>query len=266
MNSPAAMRASKRSSRCRSSAERTGLRASGSLPCVSMAWVYIRSRSWSSTDRSVDDRTFGYPCASGAVGWRPGCQRPESRIRGTDPMKKDTPSKTAWRVALARAAHQVIDPAPRVFDDPIALRIVGEAHAQALRSGRGRHGATYARRMRAFVVARSRIAEDELAAAVARGVRQYVVLGAGLDTFAWRNPHAAAGLRVFEVDHPATQAWKRRLVAAAGLPVEGCAAFVPVEFETQSWLGALLSAGFRPDVPTHFAWLGVTMYLSRAQI
>lgn len=174
-------------------------------------------------------------------------------------MKKDRPSLTAQRVALARAAHQIVDPAPRVLEDPLAARILGGEPAvrQHLR-----HHTPFARRMRAFVVARSRFAEDELAAAVARGAHQYVLLGAGLDTFAWRN---AAAVRVFEVDHPSTQAMKRRFVADAGLDPQR-ATFVAVDFARESWLQRLEAAGFRRDVPTHFAWLGVTMYLSREEI
>jgi methyltransferase (TIGR00027 family) len=131
-------------------------------------------------------------------------------------MREDRPSLTAYRVALSRAAHQLFDD-PRVLDDPLALRIIGTQGAEELRSNRHRCAATPGRYLRAFVVARSRLAEDLLADAVQRGVRQYVVLGAGLDTFAYRNPYPVSLLEVFEVDHPATQAWKRRLLAAAGL-------------------------------------------------
>lgn len=179
-------------------------------------------------------------------------------------MQQDRPSITALRVAMARAAHQVIDAAPRVFDDPFALRILGAERAAEVQRGGRRLRSIFARRMRAFVVARSRVAEDELAQGVERGVRQYVVLGAGLDTFALRNPYAAQGLRAFEVDHPATQAWKRQLLAQAGL--QDAATFVPVDFAAQSWLDALRASGFRDDVPTHVAWLGVAMYLSPADV
>ena len=120
-------------------------------------------------------------------------------------MQEGTFSKTAQRVAIRRAAHQLLDE-PRVLDDPLALRIIGFDAERALRSDPKEHHA-FSRAFRAFMVARSRYAEDELTRAVGHGVSQYVVLGAGLDTFAYRNPHP--GLRVFEVDHPATQAWKR---------------------------------------------------------
>ena len=111
------------------------------------------------------------------------------------------------------------------------------------------------------MAARSRYAEDELACAVARGVRQYVVLGAGLDTFAYRNPHA--GLRVFEVDHPATQAWKREQLEAAGIVIPGGLTFVPVDFERQTLAEGLGQSGFDSSAAAFFSWLGVTPYLTR---
>src|SRR5215813_10168046 len=120
-------------------------------------------------------------------------------------MIEGEPSRTAHRVALRRAAHQLWDN-PRVLDDPVALKIVGPDAAEGLSRSERAEGA-FEKYLRAFIVARSRYAEDQLADAVRLGVRQYVVLGAGLDTFAYRNPFEH--LRVFEVDHAATQAWKR---------------------------------------------------------
>jgi methyltransferase (TIGR00027 family) len=118
--------------------------------------------------------------------------------------------------------------------------------------------------MRLFIAARSRFAEERLAAAVARGVRQYVVLGAGLDTFAQRNPFE--GLRVFEVDHPATQAWKRERLRQAGLPPSASLAYAPVDFERQTLAAGLAAAGFQTEAPAVFAWLGVVVYLTRAAV
>lgn len=114
--------------------------------------------------------------------------------------------------------------------------------------------------MRAFLVARSRYAEDNLQRAVAEGVRQYVLLGAGLDTFAYRNNHA--GLRAFEVDHPATQAWKRELLARSQIAIPASLRFVPVDFEVQSLPEQLLTQGFDSNAPAYFAWLGVVPYLT----
>jgi methyltransferase (TIGR00027 family) len=181
-------------------------------------------------------------------------------------MIENVPSKTAYRVAMRRAAHQLLD-SPVVFDDPFALRIIAPADAAELRANPGQYDQSrLARYLRAFLCARSRWAEDELGRAVASGVRQYVLLGAGLDTFAYRNPHAALGLRVFEVDHPATQQWKRERVREGGLTVPDSLTFVPVDFETQQLGDQLLRAGLRRDEPSFFAWLGVVPYLSLASV
>jgi methyltransferase (TIGR00027 family) len=156
-----------------------------------------------------------------------------------------SPSRTAWRVATRRAAHQILD-VPPVFPDPLALQIVG-----------GDTGNESSDDLRMFLAVRSRYAEDELAAAVARGVTQYVVLGAGLDTFAYRNPYPQ--LKVFEVDHPATQAWKRERLAETGIAIPESMQFAPVDFETET----LANAGLRTDQVTFFSWLGVVPYLTR---
>jgi methyltransferase (TIGR00027 family) len=120
--------------------------------------------------------------------------------------------------------------------------------------------------MRLFIAARSRFAEENLATAVARGVRQYVVLGAGLDTFAHRNPFTEQGLRVFEVDYPATQAWKQRRLADAGLISPASLTFAPVDFERQTLADGLAAAGFDAAAPAFFSWLGVAVYLTRTAI
>lgn len=109
---------------------------------------------------------------------------------------------------------------------------------------------------------RSRYAEDELACAVRRGVHQYVVLGAGLDTFAYRNPHIEQGLRVFEVDYPATQAWKRERLQAANIEIPDSVVFAGTDFERQDLRAALSVTGFRNDQPAFFSWLGVVPYLT----
>ena len=180
-------------------------------------------------------------------------------------MLKDRPSLTAQRVALSRAAHQLYDQ-PRILEDPIALAIIGARAESQIRHHRRRFEVPLARHLRAFLVARSRVADEALGAAVARGVRQYVVLGAGLDTFAFRNPYCDSLLRVFEVDHPATQAWKRRRLAAAGLEPPRSLTFVPIDFETQSLAAVLPEAGLHSEQPTFFSWLGVTMYLTAASV
>lgn len=174
-------------------------------------------------------------------------------------MQEGKFSKTAYRVAVRRAAHQILDH-PKVLDDPLALRIIGAEAAEDLRTNPKEHPA-FSRAFRAFMAARSRYAEDELAAAVAKGVKQYVVLGAGLDTFAYRNPHG--GVRVFEVDHPDTQAWKRERLLAGDIGIPPSLTFVPVDFERQTLAAGLNSSGFDANAPAFFSWLGVTPYLTR---
>jgi methyltransferase (TIGR00027 family) len=175
-------------------------------------------------------------------------------------LEPGQPSRTAWSAALQRAAHQLLE-VPPVFDDPLALRIVGAQGVAWLGHNLERYRTLESRAMRAFLAVRSRYAEDNLARAVARSVRQYVVLGAGLDTFGYRNPHR--GLRVFEVDHPATQAWKRGRLRDQAIEVPRSLTYAPVDFETQTLAGGLQAAGFRPNRPAFFSWLGVVIYLSR---
>lgn len=164
---------------------------------------------------------------------------------------------------MRRAAHQLFDN-PKVLDDPIALPILGEkVQEQVLLEGR-KIFARASRYVRAFMVVRSRLAEDELDAAVARGASQYVILGAGLDSFAYRNPYEAGRLRVFEVDHPATQKWKRERLAAGQIQIPASVTFAPVDFERESLNDGLAAAGFDPRKITFFSWLGVTPYLTRA--
>src|ERR1700689_2758722 len=155
-------------------------------------------------------------------------------------------SRTAHRVAIRRAAAQLLDH-PKVLDDPLALRIIGPEAADDLRSNPKEHHA-FSRAFRAFMAARSRYAEDELARAVAHGVTQYVVLGAGLDTFAYRNPHPE--LRVFEVDHPATQTWKREQLTAASIPIPPSLTFVPIDFEQQMLADGLAHSAFSASALT----------------
>jgi methyltransferase (TIGR00027 family) len=172
------------------------------------------------------------------------------------------PSSTAQRVAMKRAAHQLLDD-PKVFDDPLALHMVGKEHASALRADPRQFEATaLSPYLRAFVAARSRYAEDELALGVRRGVCQYVILGAGLDTFAYRNPHPHGLLHVFEVDHPTTQTWKRARLKEAGIPLPNDLTFAPVDFETQTLAERLVGAGYDSGKCTFFSWLGVTEYLT----
>ena len=176
-------------------------------------------------------------------------------------MDPGEPSRTARAAAFHRAAHQVLEHG-RIFADPLAIRILGEDADSVAREAEQRPSG---RRMRIFIAARTRFAEDALAAAVERGVRQLVVLGAGLDTYAYRSPFRGR-LPVFEVDHPATQAWKRQRLAEAAIPLPAWLTFAPVDFERQTLAGGLHAAGFDPAQQSFFTWLGVVPYLTEEAV
>jgi methyltransferase (TIGR00027 family) len=167
------------------------------------------------------------------------------------------PSRTALGVAIHRAVHQSAE-GGRIFADPFAAPILGP-DADTLIAQRS---APEHRYMRFFVAVRSRFAQDSLAAAMARGIRQVVVLGAGLDTTALRNP----GLAVFEVDHPVTQEWKRQQLARMNIALPAGLRFAPVDFERQKISDGLALAGFDAGAPAFFVWLGVVPYLTRDAI
>jgi len=164
-------------------------------------------------------------------------------------------SRTALRVAQRRAIHQVLDQ-PCVLADAIAIPLLGPEFSYD--PVREMH--PFARAFRAFMAVRSRYAEDRLAKAVANGVEQYVILGAGLDTFAYRNPFRQ--LRIFEVDFPATQEWKRGLLGAASIAMPDYVTFVPLDFEHMTLAAGLNAAGFDATKPAFFGWLGVVPYLT----
>src|SRR3984957_5351417 len=176
-------------------------------------------------------------------------------------MIEARPSRTALRVAMRRAAHQIFDH-PKVLDDAIAMPIIGPRAAAKLRAENPGAFGKYGLSIRAFMVARSRYAEDALARSIARGAGQYVILGAGLDTFAYRNPYSESALRVFEVDFPATQEWKRRNLQEARITTPASVTYAPVDFEHQTLQEGLRLAGFDSTKPAFFSWLGVTMYLT----
>jgi methyltransferase (TIGR00027 family) len=180
-------------------------------------------------------------------------------------MFDDKASATAQGAALHRAAHQLLDH-PAVFPDPLALRIIGPEAEKALRGGESRHILPGAAGLRAFLAVRSRFTEDCLAEAMARGIGQYVLLGAGLDTFAYRGAFDPAGLRIFEVDHPATQEWKRGRLKDAGIAVPSSVFFAPVDFERETVAEGLMLAGFDLTTSAFFAWLGVVPYLTREAV
>lgn len=175
-------------------------------------------------------------------------------------------SRTALGTAYLRAVHQLFDAPPRILDDPVAVLLLGPAALQRIHNAPESYQTPERRALRAHVVLRSRFAEDRLAAAVLRGVTQYVVLGAGFDTFALRQPPWAQALKILEVDHRETQDMKRARLAAAGLTMPANGDFADVDFERELLRDGLLRCHFSLDQPTFFSWLGVTMYLKEDAI
>ncbi len=175
-------------------------------------------------------------------------------------------SRTALATAYMRAVHQLFDGEPRILEDPIVVRLIGETALQQINDPANRYRSSEIGALRAHVVLRSRFAEDRLAAAVLRGVTQYVILGAGLDTFAYRQPGWARALEIIEVDHVGTQTMKRSSLTAAGLAVPENVTFANVDFEHESLRDGLLRYEASLDEPTFFSWLGVTVYLNEDAI
>ena len=177
-------------------------------------------------------------------------------------MRGRQPSQTARAAAAYRALHQKLDGGV-IFRDPLASKLLDDETRPRLDDIAADDSL---RPWRLFIAARSRFSEDALAASVAGGVRQVVILGAGLDTFSLRNPHGDQGVRVFEVDHPATQEWKRERLQRAGLAVPASLTFAPIDFERESLADGLKAVGFRADRPAFFQWLGVVPYLTREAV
>ena len=183
--------------------------------------------------------------------------RQPSPGRQTD-RQAGQPSATALTAAAARAAHLIVDDEPRIFTDPLAASLLGD-QADELISYHTRHGThPVLSGARVQVACRSRYTQHALARA---GASQYVILGAGLDSFAYRGG-LAGRVQVFEVDHPASQEAKRVALAAGGIPVPGNVTFVPADLAADSLSRCLASAGFDASAPAVFGWLGVTMYLT----
>jgi methyltransferase (TIGR00027 family) len=176
-------------------------------------------------------------------------------------MRADAaPDPTAIRVALWRALHVAHDPPPHVLTDVIGLALANPGDDWRQRPDMDPQGT---RPFRASIVARARFLEDLVAAEVHRGIGQYVILGAGLDTFAQRST-LGPSLRIFEIDRPGPQAWKQHRLAELDLAIPAWLRFVPVDFEAgRSWLEPLVAAGFDPHAPAVIASTGVSMYLSR---
>jgi methyltransferase (TIGR00027 family) len=180
-------------------------------------------------------------------------------IQDHDSVPNPVPKPSALRVAIIRAAHQLLD-VPLVFEDSLALRVLGNEEAERLRRDLLRYNAPALLSLRASLVVRSRLAEDEWAQARGCGVRQYVILGAGLDTYAYRHL-ADDDSRIYEVDLPSMQRWKRGRLRMAGIEEPASLTFVSTDFESSTLADALANAGFSRSEPAFFSWLGVTMYL-----
>lgn len=181
-------------------------------------------------------------------------------------MTERNASVTARGVAVSRAAHQLIDGVPPILDDTVIVRLLGPDIEAAIRGDLDRYQSAPARGLRSHVVLRSRVAEDALREAVAHGITQYVLLGAGLDTFSYRQPEWARSLQIAEVDQPASQADKRRLLADAGIEIPSNVRYADVDFERETLSEGLRRCGIPFERPTFFSWLGVTMYLTREAI
>lgn len=167
---------------------------------------------------------------------------------------------------MVRAAHMVLDGEPKILNDPTVLQLLGPAALARIHSVAGNAQSDAARGLRAHVVLRSRFAEDRLADAVMRGVTQYVILGAGGDTFAYRQPEWARGIRIYEVDHMASQEDKRERLRAAGVDVPPNVRYAAIDFESTTLRDGLAAGSVDLAAPTFFSWLGVTMYLTESAI
>jgi methyltransferase (TIGR00027 family) len=171
------------------------------------------------------------------------------------------PSRTAVLTAVARALHRE-EPPPWVLDDPLALQLAGDEGAEVIRRFRAELATETLLSFTRWVCVRARLPEDIVETAFAKGVRQYVILGAGLDSFAYRRPALLDDLHVFEVDHPASQAWKRQRLEQMGVPPPSQLTYASIDFENQTLRQGLMSAGFDFAAPAVFSWIGVTMYLT----
>jgi methyltransferase (TIGR00027 family) len=180
-------------------------------------------------------------------------------------MLADQPSQSMICTAMRRAAHQLLD-RPRIFEDPVAVGLIPEASEHAVLGTIDEQRAPLSTLFRALFAFRSRFAEDRLAEAAFRGVRQYVVVGAGLDTFAWRQPSFANNMRIFYVDHPCSLAWTTAQFRRRGLPTPPNLSFVAADLEAQEVAIALDEHGFEREAGAFCSVLGVMQYLSREAV
>jgi methyltransferase (TIGR00027 family) len=181
-------------------------------------------------------------------------------------MNNPEGSLTSLGAAGLRAAHQLLDGEPKLFSDPVILQLLEPGHIEEIKASASQFQHPETLRLRSRIALRSRYAEDRLMLAYARGVRQYLLLGAGLDTFAWRQPEGLDGLKIFEADHPATQEQKRQRLSRAGLSVPANCEIVAINFETETLEEALRKSSFDFHTPCFISWLGVTVYLSKEAV
>jgi methyltransferase (TIGR00027 family) len=179
-------------------------------------------------------------------------------------MAQRKASTTMIGSAIFRAMHQVVDGEPKILDDPLAVGLVeGSSREEILAPG---PHSEFPNWFRTIFVLRSRYTEDSLAEAVAGGISQYVLLGAGMDTFAYRQPSWAANLRIFEVDHPESQKVKRDHLAKRGISIPANLEFVPIDFEETSLAEGLAASSLDLHSSAFFSWLGVTQYLTNEAV
>jgi methyltransferase (TIGR00027 family) len=181
-------------------------------------------------------------------------------------MDTSSGSFTSTGVAGLRAAHQLIDGEPKLLRDPVILQLLPSSILDHIRSHPEDFRKPGVMHLRSHVLLRSRYTEDCLAAAYTRGIRQYLLLGAGLDTYAWRQAPDRTSLRIFEVDHPATQAKLAASLAATGISMPENCQFVPIDFESTTLSEGLANSSFDFSVPSFISWLGVTVYLTMEAI
>jgi methyltransferase (TIGR00027 family) len=181
-------------------------------------------------------------------------------------MNNPEGSLTSLGAAGLRAAHQLLDGDPKLLSDPVILQLLDPGHIEEIKARASQFQHPETLRLRSRIALRSRYAEDRLMLAYARGIRQYLLLGAGLDTFAWRQPEDLDGLEIFETDHPATQEQKRQRLSRAGLTIPVNCQMIAVNFETETLEEALRKSSFDFHTPCFISWLGVTVYLSKEAV
>ena len=193
-------------------------------------------------------------------------------------MKEGSPSTTAINSAMVRASHLLLDAEPKIFRDDFALALSGVGDEAALRAALDKRDEPLAREfgrdfaeffagtLRSSMTTRSRFTEEELEKAIRMGISQYVLLGAGLDSFALRRRDLAEVLKVFEIDHSSSQQWKRARISELGIALPSNLTFVPVDFERETVFERLGSAAYQPKARAFFSWLGVTQYLTKEAV